>query len=93
MSESFKTVECLYTPTPLFTIYDYTKIAYIAGNYVCVREVVTNDIRPNFIKIDDQVDQKQSDRFIGLISFPNLLVLDIKSFTRDVLLRFYSLQL
>jgi len=91
MSENFRTVECLYTPSHFFTIYDYTKIAYLAGSYLCVREVFSNDIRPNFIKIDDQADTKQSNRLIGLISFPNLLVLGMKSLTRDVLLRLYSL--
>lgn len=91
MSDNFRTVECLYRPTHFFTIYDYTKIAYLAGNYLCIREVATSDIPPNFIKISDQFDQKQNNRSIGLISFPNLLVLAIKSLTRDVILRFYSL--
>jgi hypothetical protein len=54
MSDNFRTVECLYTPSHLFTIYDYTKIAYIAGSYLCIREVVTNDILPTFIKIDHE---------------------------------------
>jgi len=42
MSDNFRVVECLSTPSELFCIYDYTKIAYLVENYICIREVVTN---------------------------------------------------
>lgn len=91
MSDNFRVVECLYTPSDNFCIYDYTKIAYLTGNFICVREIVSSDVRPNFIKLDDHfVEEKESGRYIGLVSFPNLLVLGVKSQTRDVVLNFFS---
>lgn len=32
MSEWLKLIECKYTPSSLFTIYDYTKIVYPIDN-------------------------------------------------------------
>ena len=37
MSEGFRVAECLYSPSALFCIYDYTKIAYLTGQHICVR--------------------------------------------------------
>ena len=37
MTEGFRMVECLYTPSELFCIFDYTKVAYLAGHYICLR--------------------------------------------------------
>jgi ATP adenylyltransferase/5',5'''-P-1,P-4-tetraphosphate phosphorylase II len=36
------------------------------------------------------VEEKENGRYIGLVSFPNLLVLGVKSQTRDVILNFFS---
>jgi hypothetical protein len=41
MSDNIKLVDCFYTPKQVFTIYDYTKIAYPVNNYICIREIVT----------------------------------------------------
>ncbi len=91
MSDNFRVVECLYTPSELFCIYDYTKIAYLAGNYLCVREVVSHDVSPSFIKLGIQnLELGVESRYFKLIAFPNLLVLAEKTNTRDVYLHFFS---
>lgn len=75
MSDNFRVVECLYTPSELYCIYDYTKIAYLVGNYICIREVVSPEVSPNFIKLDSGLDQKNQQKYIALLSYPNLLIL------------------
>lgn len=51
MSDNFRISECLHTPSSIFTIHDYTKLAYLVGGYVCVREVVSSESRPLFITL------------------------------------------
>ncbi len=56
-----------------------------------MREVVNPDSNPTFIKLDSgALDQKNSHRYIELISYPNLLILAEKAQTKDVYLHFYS---
>ena len=83
MSDSFRVVECFHTPSPLFTIYDYTKIAQVVHNHICLREL-TNDAKPTFIPIDHQHNT------IALLSFSNCLVLGEYTQTRDINLHFYQ---
>lgn len=91
MSDNFRVVECLYTPSELFCIYDYTKIAYVVGNYICIRELVSHDVNPTFIKLSTTpIDQKNQQKYVALISYPNLLILAEKAPSRDVYLNFYS---
>jgi hypothetical protein len=40
MSDWLKLVECKHTPSPLFTIFDYTKIVYPMDEGFCLREIV-----------------------------------------------------
>jgi hypothetical protein len=79
-------VECLHTPSPLFAIYDYTKIAYLAGHYLCIREVVNPDTRPTFIPLEGSA----ANRYFGLAAFPNTLVLAEQSNSKDILLHYYQ---
>jgi len=37
MSDNFRIVEAMSLPSHLFTIYDYTKIAYLTDHYLCIR--------------------------------------------------------
>ncbi len=80
-------VECLHTPSPLFAIYDYTKLAYLAGHYLCLREVVNHDARPSFIPLENPAS---ANRYFGIAAFPNCLVLAEQSQSKDVLLHFYQ---
>lgn len=72
MSDSFKIVECFHTPSPIYAIYDYTKIAYIVGNYICLREVAARETRPIFIQLENN---HHNNTYIGLLAYPNCLVL------------------
>lgn len=90
MSDNFRVVECLYTPSELYCIYDYTKIAYLVGNYICIREVISQEVNPTFIKLDSSLDHKSNQKYIALLSYPNLLILAEKSPSRDIYLNFYS---
>ena len=89
MSDNFRVVEYLSTPSDLFCIYDYTKLAYVTSHYICIRELINQDIPPTFIKLNSTHTKKHS-RVIGLLAFPNLLVLAERTLTRDVFLHFYS---
>ena len=51
MSDSFRVVECLSRPTDIFCIFDYTKVAYPTDNYVCVRDLLSKDVKPVFLKL------------------------------------------
>jgi hypothetical protein len=68
-------------------IYDYTKIAYLAGNYLCLREVVNNDTKPTFISLENPAT---ANRYFGLIAVPNCLVLAEQSQSKDIILHFYQ---
>lgn len=87
MSDNFRVVECLHTPSSLFAIYDYTKLAYLAGHYLCIREVVNTDARPSFIPLENPAS---ASRYFGIAAFPNCLVLAEHSHSKDVLLHFYQ---
>ena len=50
MGEWLKLVECKQTPGSIFTICDYTKIAYPIDSGFCLREIVTPHEKPIFIK-------------------------------------------
>jgi hypothetical protein len=91
MGEHFRVVECLSTPSDLFCIYDYTKIAYLTDNYICIRELISNDAGPTFIRLGSPHDPEVK-RYFGLASYPNLLILAEKGSTRDCYLHFYSHQ-
>lgn len=85
MSDNFRVVECLHSPSTIFAIYDYTKIAYLVGNYICIREVVGEE-RPTFIMLD----QHSQDHVFGLTAYANCLVLAEKTHSKDVILHFYQ---
>ena len=87
MSDNFRVVECLHTPSSLFAIYDYTKIAYLTGNYLCIREVVNNDTKPSFIALDNPTS---INRYFGIVAVPNCLVLAEHSNSKDIILHFYQ---
>lgn len=87
MSDNFRVVECLHTPSSLFTIYDYTKIAYLAGSYLCLREVVNNDTKPSFIPLEHT---NSTNRYFGIIAVPNCLVLAEHTTSKDIVLHFYQ---
>lgn len=50
MTEWMQLAECKQTPGPIFTIYDYTKIAYPIDSGFCLREIITSNEKANFIK-------------------------------------------
>lgn len=87
MSENFRVVECLHTPSSLFAIYDYTKLAYLAGHYLCLREVVNAEARPTFIPLENTAT---TSRYFGLAALPNTLVLAELSPSKDILLHYYQ---
>ncbi len=37
MSDNIRIVECFYSPSDIYAIYDYTKIVYIADSHLCIR--------------------------------------------------------
>jgi hypothetical protein len=86
MSDNFRVSECLHTPSSIFTIHDYTKLAYLAGGYVCVREVVSSESRPLFLPLESA----HSSRPFAILSFPNCVVLAEQSASRDIVLHFYQ---
>jgi hypothetical protein len=86
MSDNFRVSECLHTPSSIFTIHDYTKLAYLAGGYVCVREVVSSDSRPLFLPLESA----SSARPFAILSFPNCVVLGELSSSREIFLHFYQ---
>lgn len=91
MSDNFRVAECLATPSEQFCIYDYTKIAYLVGNYLCIREVVTPDSKPTFIELENySFAHTHSQKYIGIISYPNCLVLAERAHNRDIILHFYN---
>lgn len=59
MSEWMKLIECKQTPSPIFTIFDYTKIVYPIESALCIRQVVTSGEKPSFIFIDHQMEEIQ----------------------------------
>ncbi len=54
MSDNIRLVECIYTPSSIYAIYDYTKIVYVTDSYLCIREIVTPEMQPQFIRINSQ---------------------------------------
>ena len=92
MKDNFRIVEYLSTPSQLFSIYDYTKLAYLTDNYICIRELVTPDISPAFIKISNQhPEQPITKRYIGIVGYSNLIILGEKAITRDIYLHFHQI--
>ena len=56
MTDWVQLVECKQTPGAVFTIYDYTKIAYPIDSGFCLREIVTSEVKPHFILRDHPCD-------------------------------------
>lgn len=54
MADWLRLVECKQTPTEIFTIFDYTKIAYLIDSGFCLREIVNDDEKPVFIPIEHE---------------------------------------
>ena len=49
MAHWLQLAECKQTPGPIFTIYDYTKIAYPIDSGFCIREIVIPNENATFI--------------------------------------------